>query len=61
MYTVKTTSKKATLMPIKGGKKVIIPNTDKRYQKAVDAQKAKRLVNITPTGRFTTSKDYHGA
>ena len=61
MYTVKSTPKKATLLPINGGKTITIKSTDKKYAKAVDAEKAKRLVNITPSGRFTTSKDYHGA
>ena len=47
MYTVKNTSKKATLLPINGGKTITIKSTDKKYAKAVDAAKAKRLVNIT--------------
>ena len=61
MYTVTIKKDKAILTSTSSSEKLTIQSDDKRFNKCVEAQKAQRLVNITPTGRFTTSKDYHGA
>ena len=62
MYTVKIVKNKlAILTSTELSKTITIKSDDKRFNKCVAAAKAKRLVNITPTGRFTTSKDYNQA
>ena len=61
MYTVTIKKDKAILTSTSSREKLTIQSDDKRFDKCVTAANDKRLVNITPTGRFTTSKDYHGA
>ena len=61
MYTVNIKKDKAILTSTTSSKSITIKQSDKRFKKCVQAQQDQRLVNITPTGRFTTSKDYHGA
>ena len=63
MYTVKIVKNKlAILTSTTSGMEVqTIKSDDKRFNKCKIAAKARRLVNITQSGRFTTSKDYHGA
>ena len=62
MYTVKIVKNKlAILTSTTLSKTITIKSGDKRFNKCLIAAKARRLVNITPTGRFTTSKDYSGA
>ena len=61
MYTVTIKKDKAILTSTSSREKLTIQSDDKRFKKCVAAANDKRLVNITPTGRFTTSKDYHGA
>ena len=62
MYTVKIVKNKlAILTSTTLAETITIKSDDKRFDKCVAAAKAKRLVNITATGRFTSSKDYHQA
>ena len=62
MYTVKIVKNKlAILTSTTLSKTITIKSDDKRFDKCVEAAKARRLVNITQSGRFTSSKDYHGA
>ena len=61
MYTVDIKKDKAILTSTTSSKSITIKQSDKRFKKCVQAANDQRLVNITPTGRFTTSKDYHGA
>ena len=62
MYTVKIVKNKlAILTSTTLSETITIKSNDKRFDKCVAAAKAKRLVNITTSGRFTSSKDYHGA
>ena len=61
MYTVEIKNKKAILTSTTDKSKKTILSTEKHFDKCVAAANAKRLVNITATNRFTSSKDYHGA
>ena len=61
MYTVKIIKNIAILDSTTSNDKKSILHTEPHFDKCKAAAKAKRLINFTPSGRVTTSKDYHGA